>query len=122
MSLPAVALCASLLAACASAWSGSTTAGAADRGDVAAVVAGVSSVTPLTPLCRTVAGKLAEAAVSARIAARRPTSELWAAREREVAGAWEAARCPTAALVGIAYGAAEIANHDERVRYAEAGG
>lgn len=92
------------------AWSGSTSAGGDYDDEVRAVVSEVAKATPLTPLCRTVALRLARYAVAGKVTEYRPTGRLWKGREDEAAGIWEAARCPTRALVGLAYGTSRIAN------------
>ncbi|MCZ7861297.1 hypothetical protein O9X98_07725 [Agrobacterium salinitolerans] len=118
--LPAVMTAATLLAACATAWSGSTSAGGSHDAEIAAVVEEVSQATPLTPLCKAVGLRLVETAVNRKVTALRPTAVMWEKKEDEAAAAWEAARCPTAALVGIAYGTSNIANVDRLARIAKA--
>jgi hypothetical protein len=112
ISLPATFTAAALLVACATAWNGSTSAGGSHGAEIAVVVEEVSKATPMTPLCKAVARRLTETAVNRKVAALRPTAALWEQKEDEAAAAWEAARCPTAALVGIAYGTSNIANID----------
>lgn len=75
----------------------------------------------MTPLCKVVGRRLTETAVNRKVTAMRPTANLWKRKEDETAAVWEAARCPTAALVGIAYGASDIANLDQPRRLALAG-
>lgn len=109
-----------MLAACATAWSGSTSAGGRHDEEIAALVEDVASATPMTQLCKAVGRRLAETAVNRKVTALRPTRGLWEGKEDEAASAWEAARCPTAALVGIAYGSSHIASIDRQSRIAKA--
>lgn len=114
--------CATLLAACATAWSGSTSAGGDYGKEVDKVVESVSAVTPMTPLCRVVAKRLVSMSVAGKVSGLRPTGAVWRGKEDEAAAAWEAARCPTPALVALVFGAAEIAHLDRRSRIAYADG
>ncbi|MCV9965091.1 hypothetical protein OIU34_24645 [Pararhizobium sp. BT-229] len=120
VNLPATMVALTMLAACATAWSGSTSAGGAHDEEIAAVVDEVSRATSMTQLCKAVGRRLAETAVSRKMTELRPTRGLWEGKEDKAASAWEAARCPTAALVGIAYGTSQIANIDRRNRIAKA--
>jgi hypothetical protein len=113
-------LSATLLAAGAAAWSGSTSSGGSHAAEIGDVIEEVSAATPLTPLCKVVAHRLLETAVKRKVTVLRPTRGLWNGQEDEVASTWEAAKCPTAALVGIAYGSSNIANGDQRERVAKA--
>jgi hypothetical protein len=72
----------------------------------------------MTQLCKAVALKLAETSVNRKVTQLRPTKGLWERREAEAAEAWDAARCPTAALFGIAYGTSHIASIDLENRVA----
>lgn len=74
----------------------------------------------LTPMCQSIGVGLAQSGVRRKVSERRPTTGMWAASERKAVDAWEAARCPTAALASIAYGVSEVANTDQRTRAAEA--
>lgn len=109
-----------LLAVGAAAWSGSTSAGGSHSEKIDDVIGEVSAVTPLTPLCKVVAHRLVETAVKRKVTVLRPTRGIWNGKEDEVAATWEAARCPTAALVGLAFGSSNIANDDQRERVAKA--
>ena len=122
VSLPAFMACAAMLAACATAWSGSTSAGGGTADKVTHVVAEVSKVTPMTPLCKVVGHRVVEVASASRIAAFRPTAGMWEKNEDEAAAAWEAARCPTAALMALLYGASEIAHENQRARTSASAG
>jgi hypothetical protein len=115
-------LSATLLAAGAAAWSGSTSAGGSHGREIEDVIKEVSNATPLTPLCKVVAHRLVETAVKRKVTVLRPTRGLWNGKEDEVASTWEAAKCPTAALVGLAFGSSNIANGDLRERIARAAG
>ena len=120
--LPSVMACAAVLVACATAWTESTSAGGDHAGLAAGVVSEVASATPMTPLCRAVGQRLVEVAVSSRVARLRPTASMMVAREEEAASVWEAARCPTPALVALVYGASKIASEDVRRRTEGSGG
>ncbi|MBY3433428.1 hypothetical protein HFN89_04640 [Rhizobium laguerreae] len=120
VTLPTVILSVALLTAVAVAWSGSTSSGGSHAAEIDDAIEEVSKVTPLTPLCKVVAHRLVETAVKRKVTVLRPTRGFWAGKEAEVASIWEAAKCPTAALVGIAYGSSSIANADQRERVAKA--
>jgi hypothetical protein len=111
-----------MLIAGVTAWNGSTSAGGDQEGKARAIVADVASVTKMTPMCEVIGRSLAEAGIRARISARRPTHSIWTEREDRASSAWAAARCPDAALLGITFGIADIANFDERKRFSEARG
>lgn len=113
-------LCAALLAAGASAWSGSTSAGGSHADEIDDVIEEVSAATPLTPLCKVVAHRLVETAVKRKVTVLRPTRGLWNGKEDDVASTWEAAKCPTSALVGLSFGSSNVANGDQRERVAKA--
>lgn len=118
--LPAALACTGMLAVCMTAWNGSTSAGGSYDTEISAVIRDVAQSTPMAPLCRVIGRKLAETSVKAKVTVMRPTQPWWDKREREATAAWEAAKCPTAALVGIAYGASNIANWNIRNRYLRA--
>jgi hypothetical protein len=120
LSLPAVMLSVTLLAAGATAWSGSTSAGGSHGAEIDDVIEQVSATIPLTPLCKVVGHRLVETAVKRKVTVLRPTRGLWGGKEDDVAMTWETAKCPTAALVGLAFGSSNIANADQRERVAKA--
>jgi hypothetical protein len=114
--LPSMLAVVAMAVAGAVAWNGSTTGGGSHDDEIREVIDEVSQVTPLTPLCKVVGQRLVEIAVKRKVTALRPTHSIWTGKEVEAAAAWEAARCPPAALVGIAYGSADIAFDDRRRR------
>lgn len=107
-----------LLAACATAWSGSTSAGGGHDAGISTAVEEISEATPMTPFCKVIGHRLVEMAVASKVAAMRPTQSYWQAKEEEAAGAWEASQCPMPALAALAYASSEIANADYRRRTA----
>jgi hypothetical protein len=109
-----------MLAACATAWNGSTSAGGGHSARVGNAVEEVAAVTPMTPLCKVVGKRLVEVSVARKVSNLRPTSGYWQAKEEKAAGAWEAAQCPVSALAALVYAASEIANDDARRRVATA--
>lgn len=91
------------------AWAASTSSGGGARFAAEQVVAQVARSARLTPFCRAVAVSVVESQLRARIAERRPTGRILAADAGESLDAWDASRCPVAALPGLTFGVADAA-------------
>jgi len=100
------------ICACVLAWQGSTIAGGTRNAEVKNLALTVGYYNRLSTECMLHAMDLADASVRAQITEFRPTARLFKERENKEINRWQEAECPDRALVGIAYGASQIANVD----------
>lgn len=106
------------LAACSTAFQNSRISGGYQGDHATEIVKEVSLATRLTPACFMLARSLTEASLKAKAAKWMPTAEYLADQEANAARHYEEGHCPTAAIPGLAFGVATLANSDERARVA----